>query len=471
VRGPLDRPISGLAIDPCRVGPGMLFFSLPGNSGPAEIAAAVARGAAGVVAEDTSGLPAGAVTCVEVADVRRALAGAAQRHFRFPARGMTLAAVAGGPGRTSTAHLLKHLLNGDQLVGLLGSVQYALGARTVPSFASTPEPLDLVGMMAQMREAGCRQAVLELDELGLAQGRAGGLAFAVAVCTRVPDDAAAASDLRRFLSGGDGPAPGAVVVNRDESAGMELAAWLACQESGPRVVTCGRHADAQVRAEDVVSRLAGSTLRLVWPGGSRLVATPLVGEDHVRNLVAAVAAAWALGRDPAVILTRLGAFPGVPGRLERVEAGIGRTVLVDAARSAPALRHVLSAVRPLVKGRLLVVFGCPGGGEPAEREAVTRAAQDGADFAIATADNPRGEGVERIFADMRAGVTAPERLTWIGDRRRAIGLALAMARPGDCVILAGKGHGSCQEMAGTVFPFDDRVVARELLAATPSSGA
>lgn len=469
-RGPLDRPVSGLAIDPCRVGPGMLFFYLPGQVGPVAIAAAVARGAAGVVAEDTSVLPGGSVTCVQVADVRRALALAAQRHFRFPARGMTLAAVAGGPGRTSTAHLLKHLLNGDQRVGLIGSIHYELGARTVPSFASTPEPLDLVGMLAQMREAGCRHAVLELDDAGLAQGRAGGLSFGVAICPQVPVEAAAAEELRCFLTGRAGTAPAAAVVGLDDPRGVELAELLAREAGGVRRVTCGLNPSAQVRAENVLCRLEGTTLRLVWPGGAREVATPLVGEDQVRNLVAAVAAAWALGREPAVILTRLGAFPGVPGRMERLEAGMGRSVLVDAARTAPALQRLLRTVRPMVAGRLLVVFGCPGGGDADSRAAATRAVQAGADFAIATADNPRGEAVERIFADMQAGAEAPARLTWIADRRRAIALALTMARPGDCVVLAGKGHGGYQDMGGTVFPFDDRVVARELLGAEWNRG-
>ena len=139
-------------------------------------------------------------------------------------------------------------------------------------------------------------------------------------------------------------------------------------------------------------------------------------------------------------------------------------MLVDSAHTAAELRRTLAALRTLTAGRLLVVFGCGGNRERAGRPDMTRAVQAHADFAFATADNPRSEGVARIFADMRAGVTAPSRITWIEDRRRAIGYALELARPGDCVVIAGKGHENCQEVSDTMFPFDDRQVVRELLA-------
>lgn len=190
---------------------------------------------------------------------------------------------------------------------------------------------------------------------------------------------------------------------------------------------------------------------------------PLVGRRNLGNLLAAVATAWALGRDPQVVLARLRSFPGVPGRLEPIDAGQAFEVFVDYAHSASALRHTLADLRTRTNGRLLVVFGCGGGGAAAARAAMTAAVQAQADFAIATADNPRHERPADIFAAMQAGVTAPARITWIEDRRRAIGLALELAKPGDCVVVAGKGHESFQEFADTVVPFDDRQVVRELL--------
>jgi UDP-N-acetylmuramoyl-L-alanyl-D-glutamate--2,6-diaminopimelate ligase len=183
----------------------------------------------------------------------------------------------------------------------------------------------------------------------------------------------------------------------------------------------------------------------------------------VSNLLAAIAAAWGLGRDPVVFLARLRAFKGVPGRMERIEEGQAFNVLVDYAHTDDALRNALGMLRRITPGRLLVVFGCGGNRDRTKRPLMTRAVQEFADFAVATADNPRTEAIARIFEDMSGGVTAPEKISWIEDRRRAISLALDLAKPGDCVLIAGKGHECYQEFADTVFPFDDRQVVRELI--------
>jgi UDP-N-acetylmuramoyl-L-alanyl-D-glutamate--2,6-diaminopimelate ligase len=190
---------------------------------------------------------------------------------------------------------------------------------------------------------------------------------------------------------------------------------------------------------------------------------PLIGRYNVSNLLAAIATAWGLGRDPMVILARLRAFKGVPGRMERIDEGQPFNVLVDYAHTDDALRNALGMLRPITPGRLLVVFGCGGNRDRTKRPLMTKVVQEFADFAFATADNPRNEVITQIFDDMRGGVTAPEKITWIEDRRRAIKLALDIAKPGDCVLIAGKGHEGYQEFADTVFPFDDRQVTRELL--------
>ena len=181
------------------------------------------------------------------------------------------------------------------------------------------------------------------------------------------------------------------------------------------------------------------------------------------NVLAAVATAWALGRDPAALLARLRAFPGVPGRMERIDEGQPFNVFVDYAHTDDALRNALGMLRPITPGRLLVVFGCGGNRDRTKRPLMVRAVQEFADFAFATADNPRSEDLARIFGDMRGGVQAPEKIAWIEDRRRALSLALDGARPGDCLLVAGKGHESYQEFADTVIPFDDRQVVRELI--------
>jgi UDP-N-acetylmuramoyl-L-alanyl-D-glutamate--2,6-diaminopimelate ligase len=466
VKGPLDRPISGLTLDSRRVVPGTLFFALPGRrtDGAAFVDEAVSRGAVAVVTQKMPVHPPAKVTFIQVSDARATLAAVAQRYYRFPDRDMTVIGVTG-------THLLKHFLNGDQRVGLLGTINYDLGARTVPSFRTTPESLDIYGMMAQMRDAGCRQAVMEVSSHGIDQQRVRGLQFAAAVFTNLTRDHLDYHKTleeyfavkRRLFTGDTGAAPKAAIVNLDDPHGELLAGHIATQVTSSRLVTFGESRRADVRAENVVLNFKNTTFRLVWPGGTMDVDSPFIGRYNVSNLLAAIATAWSLGRDPVVFLARLRAFKGVPGRMERIEEGQPFNVLVDYAHTDDALRNALGMLRAITPGRLLVVFGCGGNRDRTKRPLMVRAVQEFADVALATADNPRTEPLARIFDDMRAGVTAPEKITWIDDRRRAISLALDMAKPGDCLLIAGKGHESYQEFADTVFPFDDRLVVRELI--------
>jgi UDP-N-acetylmuramoyl-L-alanyl-D-glutamate--2,6-diaminopimelate ligase len=473
VKGSLDRPISGLVLDSRRVVPGAVFFALPGRrtDGASFIDEAVSRGAVAIVAEKLPAFSPAKVTFIQVADARAALALVSQRYFKFPDRDLSVVGVTGTNGKTTVTHLLKHFLNGDQRVGLLGTISYDLGARTVPSFRTTPEALDIYGMMAQMRDANCRHAVLEVSSHGIDQQRIRGVQFSAAVFTNLTRDhldyhktVDGYFDVKsRLFNGATGAPPKVSVVNVDDPHGEKLAAQIRSGVPTSRLVTYGESAGADVRAENVKLNSDHTTFRLTWPGGTAEVDSPLIGRYNVSNLLAAIATAWGLGRDPVVFLPRLRSFKGVPGRMERIDEGQPFNVLVDYAHTEDALRNALAMLRPITSGRLLVVFGCGGNRDRARRPLMTRAVQEFADFAVATADNPRTEKVEQIFDDMRGGVTAPDRITWIDDRRRAINLALEMAKPGDCVLIAGKGHESFQELADTVFPFDDRQVARELL--------
>jgi UDP-N-acetylmuramoyl-L-alanyl-D-glutamate--2,6-diaminopimelate ligase len=221
-----------------------------------------------------------------------------------------------------------------------------------------------------------------------------------------------------------------------------------------------------VRAEKVVVNLDHASFLLVWPGGSMDVVSPLIGRGHVNNLLGAVATAWALGGDPAEFVGELGAFPGICGRLERAAVEQPFHVVVDSARTEEALRRTLGTLRSITPGRLLVVFGAGADDARATRPGLTHAVQAFADFAVGTADNTRHEPIGQIFDDLRGGVLHPQRITWIGDRRYAIGVALSLARPGDCVVIVGKGHERWQKIGGTVIPFDERQVVREWLGKT-----
>lgn len=473
VKGSLDRPISGLVLDSRRVVPGNLFFALPGlrADGSSFIDEAVNRGAVAIVTQKMPAHPPGKVTVIQVADARATLARVAQRYYKFPDRDMTVVGVTGTNGKTTVTHLLKHFLNGDQRVGMIGTINYDLGARTVPAYRTTPESLDIYGMMAQMRDAGCRHAVMEVSSHGIDQQRVAGLQFGAAIFTNLTRDhldyhktlEAYFEVKKRLFTGGTGAAPKVAVVNLDDAYGATLAADLAKEQQAARLVTFGENPRAEVRAEDVHLNFTNTTFRLVWPNGAMNVESPLIGRYNVSNLLAAVAAAWGLGRDPVVFLARLRAFKGVPGRMERIDEGQPYNVLVDYAHTDDALRNALGMLRAITPGRLFVVFGCGGNRDRTKRPLMVRAVQEFADSAFATADNPRSEPLPQIFDDMKAGVLAPEKIAWIDDRRRAISLALDAAKAGDCLLIAGKGHESYQEFADTVIPFDDRQVVRELI--------
>ena len=473
VKGSLDRPISGLVMDSRRVVPGTLFFALPGlrADGATYIDEAVNRGAVAVVTQKIPTPTPAKVTFIQVADARATLARVAQRFYKFPDRDLQVVGVTGTNGKTTVTHLVKHLLNDGPRVGLIGTINYDLGARTVPSYKTTPESLDIFGMLAQMRDAGCKQAVMEVSSHGIDQQRVLGLNFSAAVFTNLTRDhldyhksMEAYFDVKtRLFTGHTGAEPKVAIVNIDDPHGLQLVDRIHAAVPVANVVTYGEHSDAQVRAEQVSLNFKNSTFKLVWPTGEAMVDSPLIGRYNVSNLLAAFATAWGLGRDPRTLLGRLRDFAGVPGRMERIGEGQSFNVLVDYAHTDDALSNALGMLRTITPGRLLVVFGCGGNRDRVKRPMMVKAVQDYADFAFATADNPRGESLTQIFNDMQAGVTAPLKMTWIEDRRRAISLALDMAKPGDCLLIAGKGHETYQEFADTVSPFDDRQVVRELI--------
>lgn len=471
VRGPLDRPISGMVMDSRRVVPGNVFFALPGlrTDGAVFVAEALSRGAVAVVSASVPATSPAKVTFVQVADPRAALARAARRIHQAPDRTMNVVGVTGTNGKTTVSYLIKHFLEDGPRVGLLGTISYDLGARIVPSFKTTPEAPDIFGMLAQMRDAGCRDAVMEVSSHGIDQQRVLGLEFAAAVFTNLTQDhldyhqtlEAYFAAKARLFTGGVGRPPPLSVINVDDAYGRRL---LEMVPDGVRRVTYGESEGADVRARDVELGFKETVFTLVWPEGHARVRCPLLGRYNVSNVLAAAATAWGLGRNPLLFLPRLASFGGVPGRMERIEEGQAYNVLVDYAHTDDALRNALGMLRTITPGRVLCVFGCGGNRDRAKRPLMTRAVEELADIALTTADNPRSETVAGIFEDMRTGVTQPAKFTWIEDRRRAISLALDMCRPGDCLLIAGKGHETYQEFADTVTPFDDRQVVRELIA-------
>ncbi|WP_225919421.1 UDP-N-acetylmuramoyl-L-alanyl-D-glutamate--2,6-diaminopimelate ligase [Actomonas aquatica] len=470
VKGSLSRPISGLAIDSRRVMPGNAFFALPGlrTDGAHYIDEAISRGAVAIISTVMPRTTQAKVTFVQTPDPRALVAKVARRYNKEPDTDLDVVGVTGTNGKTTVAHLVRHLLGGQKPVGLLGTIAYDLGARTVPSFKTTPEAIDTFGMLAQMRDAGCREAVMEVSSHGIDQHRVDGLRLNAAVYTNLTRDHLDYHESMedyfavkaRLFTGDLGNRPEVAVINLDDAYGARLLDLLAPDQ---KRVTFGENAAADIRAVDVQHGFKGTTFRIIWPEGEREMSSPLIGDYNLSNVLAAVATAYGVGRNPADFLARLDTFPGVPGRMERIEEGQSFNVLVDYAHTDDALRNAAKMLRSVTPGRLLVVFGCGGNRDRAKRPMMMQAVQEYADFAIATADNPRREELSQIFADMKQGVTEPGKIMWIDDRRRAISLALDMAKPGDSLLIAGKGHEPYQEFADTVVPFDDRLVARELI--------
>jgi UDP-N-acetylmuramoyl-L-alanyl-D-glutamate--2,6-diaminopimelate ligase len=465
-----ERPVTALVTDSRRVVPGALFFAIEGArvSGSEFIEEAIGRGAVAVVTTRAPGRFS-PVTWAQVPDVRLALADVARRFYRDPDEALFLAGVTGTNGKTTVAMMTQFLLKEPESpCGLIGTVRYEIGRRSLPSYKTTPESVDLFALFDQMRDAGCTACAMEVSSHALSQARVQGVKFdAVAFTNLTQDHLDYHGTLEeyfnakaRLFTGESGSRPKVAVINIDDPYGRVLVERV---PAGVEVVTVGFSASAKLRAVNAVLSPGGSSCDVIWDGGRATLRLGLPGRYNILNALCALGLAQAAGRPLEVLTPRLAEFPGVPGRMEKITAGQAFQVLVDYAHTDDALNHALSMLRDVCAGRLLVVFGCGGNRDRAKRPRMTAAVQRWADFAWATADNPRKEPLAQIFEDMRTGVTAPTRLRFVEDRRRAIALALEAAQPGDCVLIAGKGHETYQEFADTVVPFDDRQVARELL--------
>jgi UDP-N-acetylmuramoyl-L-alanyl-D-glutamate--2,6-diaminopimelate ligase len=476
VRGPVDRPIHALRYDSRRVERDDLFFAWKGakTDGHRYIAEVTGKGAAAIVLEDPQ-YSGNGPTFIQVEDARRAMATMAASFFGRPDKALRMVGVTGTNGKTTTTFILKHLLaEPDAPVGLIGTVRYEIGGRVLPAARTTPESLDLHELLAQMRAAGCRDAVMEVSSHALEQGRVLPIEFQVAIFTNLTQDHLDYHgtmenyfEAKRLLFANVSRAlnRGVAVLNLDDDYGAKLARWL---PKGVRAITYSvrgaRGAELVASGLEVDALGTRGTLHLA--GHPHDFELPLIGSYNVANALAAVGGALALGVEPAVIVERLRTTPQVPGRLEKFMSADGVLAVVDYAHTDDAVRKALAVLRGITRGRLIAVLGCGGNRDAAKRPLMARAAVEGADYAIFTADNPRNESIEGILEHMKSGVAGAEwaeKFQTEPDRRQAIAHALAIARPGDVVCVAGKGHETTQEIDGQFHPFDDRIVVQEFL--------
>ena len=477
-----NEAITGLAYRSQTVAPGALFFCVPGFvvDGHEFAPDAVRRGAAAVVCERALGT---GVPEVVVPSVRAAMGPIAAVFHGRPTARLRVAGITGTNGKTTTAFLLRHVLEAARVrTGLLGTVHSVIGGRVEEVERTTPEAIDLQATFARMLREGDEACAMEVSSHALELRRTDGIEFACAVFTNLTQDHLDfhgtlddyyAAKRGLFLPAEAAPPP-AAVVNADDEWGRRLAAEIEAA-GAPGLVTFAAERDADYVAENVRYDAAGTSFDCVTAAGAVEARLPLPGLFNVYNALGAIAAAGALGVPLDAAASALESARRVPGRFEPVEEGQGFGVLVDYAHTPDSLENVLSSARELLdqaggEGRLIVVFGAGGDRDREKRPLMGAAARRLADHTVVTSDNPRSEEPEAIIAAIVSGARAAApagegaAVEVEVDRRQAIERALDLARPGDIVLIAGKGHEQGQEFeGGRKVPFDDREVARAAL--------
>lgn len=468
------RPVAGVAYDSRRVSEGAVFVALKGfkADGLDFVPEAVARGAAVVVSE--SARPSGLhVPWIVVRDGRLAIALLGAEAHGHPSREMPVVGITGTNGKTTTTYLLASVLDAAGLsAGVLGTVHYRVGREAREAARTTPEAPDVQALLRQMIEAGNRACVMEVSSHALALRRVDGVRFAAAVFTNLTRDhldfhgdmESYFAAKRRLFEMLEPAAPG--IINADDARAAALAA-----SCGPSL-TYGIQKPADVRPEGLTMDLDGVRFTAATPSGPVAIRSTLVGRPNVYNLLAAVATASALGIPRQAIAEGLARQTGVPGRFEVVSTPAdGVTVVVDYAHTDDALRNLIETARPLTAGRVITIFGCGGDRDRTKRPLMGMVAARLSDVVVITSDNPRSEDPLAIIEEIRRGIPAGEAasdrtpdVVVVPDRAAAIERAVALARPGDVVLVAGKGHEKTQHIGNRVMTFDDADVSRAALA-------
>ncbi len=466
-----DLEIIEIAYDSRRVQPGTLFVAIRGEKtdGNQFVAEAAARGAIAIASEQApaESLPE-KFPWIRVASARKTLAILAANYFGRPAEVLKLIGVTGTNGKTTTSHLVDSILRAAGCeVGLFGTLGHRLVRETRPAANTTPESLDLQSFLADVVRLGGTHAVLEASSHALDMDRLWACPFAVAIFTNLTrdhldyhktlDEYFAAK--RRLFEGTGAAAPAVGVINRDDEYGRRLAGLAG------RTLTYGLETGADVTTRKPALSFSGIACTVETPIGKIEVHSKLVGRINVYNILAAIGAGVALDLSPEVIAKGVAQISAVPGRFERIDLGQPFLVVVDYAHTDDALRNLIAAAKHLNPGgRIITLFGCGGDRDRAKRPLMGEAAGRLSDIVVLTSDNPRSEDPLLIINDAIVGLQRTKAKCMVEpNRKRAIEIALDQARPGDIVLLAGKGHETTQTLRDRTIAFDDREVARTIL--------
>jgi UDP-N-acetylmuramoyl-L-alanyl-D-glutamate--2,6-diaminopimelate ligase len=467
--------VSSVEYDSRRVKPGCLFVAMRGESsdGNRFIDQAIRAGAVAVVTDSAEEKPRADVGWAFVSHGRRALAKISANFYKKPAERTAIVGITGTNGKSTTAFLVESIFAAaKRKSALIGTIEYHVAGRALPAPHTTPEALEMNRIFSEALGNGATDAVMEVSSHALAQERVYGIPFDVAVFTNLTRDHLDYHNTmeeyfasKRMLFEGCGTdAPRAAVVNIDDQYGVQLAEF-ARKRSSVNLKYGWNHGD--LHAEKVEISTRGTRFDVAMPNGTIAVFSALIGRVNVYNILAAAGACYARGCSSEAIAAGVDQLACVPGRFERVDCGQPFTVVVDYAHTDDALRNLTALARELVsstKGRVVTVFGCGGDRDRKKRPLMGEAAGRGSDFVVLTSDNPRSEDPLSIINDAVIGLQRTGAKYGVEpDRRKAIALAIDEARPGDIVLIAGKGHEKVQITQAGAVPFDDVEVAREAL--------
>lgn len=471
--GNKNAQIKMLIADSRRVAPNAVFFAVEGfyADGNKFVEEAAHRGACVIVSQKPAPEKYFPATWIQVENIAEAMSAAAKSFYSQPDEALKIFGVTGTNGKTSVTWMVQQMVSSlGKKCGLIGTIHYDLGGRCLPASRTTPEALELHAMLNQMRYAECTCAAMEISSHAIAQKRVAGLHIDCACFLNLTQDHLDYhKDIESYFetkasmfTGALGSLPKSAVINFDDAYGRKLAQRI--DTSKTQIISFGIESDdVDFKAENLVLEPQVSSFKLTCPAGKFDVSIKMPGHYNVANALAALAVMYSQGFDISKAIKALEEFRGVPGRMQKVNGTSKFDIFVDYAHTDDALRNGLSMLRQITKNRLLVVFGCGGKRDRTKRPLMTKVVQEFADIAWATSDNPRGENLQQIFDDMKKGVSSPSKIAFVEDRRRAINLAIDAASEGDCILIAGKGHETFQELGDTIIPFDDKRVAEELL--------
>jgi UDP-N-acetylmuramoyl-L-alanyl-D-glutamate--2,6-diaminopimelate ligase len=471
--------VGGVEYDSRRVRPGTVFVAMKGETsdGNRFIDQAIANGAVAVVTDSGAEAPRPAVAWAQVVHGRRALARLSANLYKRPAERISSTGITGTNGKSTTAFLIESILQaGGRKTALVGTIEYHIAGKVLPAPHTTPEALELNRLLSEGLGVGVTEAVMEVSSHALEQQRVFGIPFDVAVFTNLTRDHLDYHGTmenyfraKQVMFEGCGTEPSrAAVLNVDDEYGRRL--MELCRKKSAVVLTYGL-TSGDFRAESVDVTPRGTRFQMVTPLGKIAMWSPLIGNVNVYNVLAASAAGYARGCSAEAIAKGIFDLASVPGRFERVDCGQPFTVVVDYAHTDDALRNLTALARDFVaraglKGKVITLFGCGGDRDRTKRPLMGEAAGRGSDYVVLTSDNPRSEDPLAIMNDAVVGLQkAGAEYSMEPDRRKAIGLVLRQATPGDIVLLAGKGHEKVQITKEGTIPFDDVEVARENLMA------